>query len=650
MKPVVRCLVALGTLVISGLPAHRLSAAPSTAASIVIEDQPFTVSRSSRSRIVLRIPESVAVSRNSIIGVRLHRRIANRSSFRAIAAGEATAAIIDSVSVRVSQTNRQADGALAVSVSFSTRSDGASVIRVPFDGVYPLSVTLQSTADGPVVAEALTFIHRATADTPKVQASAAVRLESTPSLKADGTVEVDDKTRQKVERFLAFLDGFRSPVTLSIQPEIVASLAASTDPRDADLLARLHEALKTHTVTTSAFTTLDPSLFAAIGKSEEFIEQVRFGETTLNRILPGAPLQRGTWWATHALSVDGLALLRKAGIVSVILSPAAQRGTTSAASPSVLRRPDGQATELMSIVSVDSDIAGSLATGEPSVSAHRAVAEMLMERHDLLQQGTDPGSIRLVLSTPSGVLDENGSLEKAVGLLSGVSFTDMAAPQSVTATTPVVDFPAKTSHGGELRSAGITAAQAELTASQSMTDEADPRRALWASMLALGESSGVTEPNEYIAGLRAQLAATRGAVTVTTPKSITLSGRQAAIRIQLRNDSDRPLTVKVRMASVKLDLTQPVRLVTLPAGSTTEVEVAAGTRTNGRFPVSVRVTTPVGNQEVVPYITITAKVNAIAGLGQLVGISLLLVILAWWWSNWRRSRLAAPSATTVAHQ
>jgi hypothetical protein len=137
---------------------------------------------------------------------------------------------------------------------------------------------------------------------------------------------------------------------------------------------------------------------------------------------------------------------------------------------------------------------------------------------------------------------------------------------------------------------------------------------------------------------------------VTTPGSITLSGRQGAIRIQLRNDSDQSLTVKVRMASAKLDLTQPVRLITLAAGSTTEVEVAAGTRTNGRFPISVRVTTPEGGLEVVPYITITAKVNAIAGFGQLLSISLLLIILAWWWSHWRRSRLQAATATTVSDQ
>ncbi len=649
MRRLVRCAVALCVVALCGVPTQGVVAAPPTVPEIMIDDQPFNISRTSRAQFVFRLPESVPVSRNSIIGIRVHRRLANRSSFRAIASYEASAAVIDSVNLRVSQTVRRTNGSYAATVSVSTTYDGASVIRVPFEGVYPLTITLRSTVDGPVLAEALTFIHRTSGSVPKVQVSAAVRLESQPSLRPDGSVVVDDKTRRDVERFLGFL-GSAVPMTLSVQPEIVAALASSADPRDATLLARLHEALKTRTVATTAFTTLDPSLFAAIGQSEEFIEQVRFGETTLNRLLPGAPLQRGTWWATHALSVDGLALLRKAGIVSVILSPAAQRATSSAASPNVLRRPDGSSTELMSVISIDADLARSLTTGGFPVSTYRAVAELLMERHDLLEQGVPADAVRLVLSTPSGVLDDDGSLEKAVRLLSDVAFTDMAAPQSVTVDTPVVDFPTTTPHGGEQRVAGIAAAQAELRATQSMTDEADPRRALWASMLALGESSGVTEPNEYIAGLRGQLTATRAAVTVTTPKSITLSGRQAAIRIQMRNDSAQPLIVKIRMSSAKLDLTQPVRLVTLAAGSTTEVEVAAGTRTNGRFPVAVRVTTPIGNQEVVPYITITARVNAIAGLGQLVGISLLLVILAWWWSNWRRSRLATAAATTVADQ
>jgi hypothetical protein len=304
----------------------------------------------------------------------------------------------------------------------------------------------------------------------------------------------------------------------------------------------------------------------------------------------------------------------------------------------------------MSVISVDAGVAQTVTSGTEPSASYRAVAELLMEREDLLASGVPASQLRLVLSTPTGVLDANGSLERAARQLTGLVSTDFTAPQSVNTETPSVDFPELTRHGGEARSAGMAVARAEFNATVSMADDADPRRVLWQSLLSLGESSAVSEPNEYIAGVRSQLASTRGAVTVTTPGSITLSGRQGAIRIQLRNDSNQSLTVKVRMASAKLDLTQPVRLITLAAGSTTEVEVAAGTRTNGRFPISVRVTTPEGGLEVVPYITITAKVNAIAGFGQLLSISLLLIILAWWWSHWRRSRLQAATATTVSDQ
>jgi hypothetical protein len=301
-------------------------------------------------------------------------------------------------------------------------------------------------------------------------------------------------------------------------------------------------------------------------------------------------------------------------------------------------------------VSVDADIAKTLTTRSDTTAAYRAVAELITERDDLLAQSYSAETIRLIVSTPSGSLDSQAALRTAARLLSGFSTIDASAPQTVNAQTPAIDFPATTKHGGETRGAGIAIARTEYTATASMTDESDPRRTLWQSLLTLGESSAVADPNEYIAGLRAQLAATRGAVTVTTPNTITLSGRQGAIRIQLRNDSSQPLSVNVRMSSAKLDLSQPVRVVTLAAGSTTEVEVAAGTRTNGRFPISVRVTTPTGNLEVVPYITITAKVNAIAGLGQLVSISLLLIILAWWWSHWRRARLREAEPTTVSQQ
>ncbi len=35
---------------------------------------------------------------------------------------------------------------------------------------------------------------------------------------------------------------------------------------------------------------------------------------------------------------------------------------------------------------------------------------------------------------------------------------------------------------------------------------------------------------------------------------------------------------------------------------------------------------------------ITARVSEVAGLGQLVSVTLLLMLLAWWWNSWRKGR------------
>lgn len=654
MRDVLRKFVSIGALLLVSVPfshANIVTAATESTPRINIVEQPFLVTSSTRGRFVFQLPEGIA-TRSTTLDVRVHRRLASRTSFQSIANEEVEAAVIDTFSVPFVRLTSSDNNSYAVTIPFSSSANSASSLTTPFEGVYPVSLVLRrNPADAPL-AKALTFIHKRDADSkvPKVASTVAVRLAPTISTQPDGTLAMTDKVRTEIQEFISFISSYNSSLTISVQPETVYALSLSTDPRDTALLAQLQSLLRTRTVATSSFAALDPSLFAAIGRSQEFIEQVRFGEATLNRVLPGVPIQRGTWWVTHPLSNAGVSLLRTAGIVSLVLSPAAQRGVNTESPLGVLSRPDGTNSEFMSVVSVDAGVAQTISQHNDATSPYRAVAELIMERDDLLAKGRSPETMRLVLSTASGSLDASGSLAKAARLLAGLTATDMAAPQSVNAQTPAIDFPATTKHGGESRAAGIAVARTELLATASMTDEADSRRTLWQSLLSLGESSAVSDPNEYIAGLRAQLAATRRAVTVTTPGSITLSGRQGAIRIQLRNDSDQPLSVNVRMASAKLQLTEPVRVVTLAAGSTTEVEVAAGTRTNGRFPISVRVTTPTGNLEVVPYITITAKVNAIAGLGQLVSISLLLIILAWWWSHWRRARLKAAEPTTVSQQ
>jgi hypothetical protein len=213
--------------------------------------------------------------------------------------------------------------------------------------------------------------------------------------------------------------------------------------------------------------------------------------------------------------------------------------------------------------------------------------------------------------------------------------------------TPAVAFRKNNTSFDTSRTASIRATRRDLDATESMLASDDIRRETWPSLFALGTSTITASPGAYITSLRNKMRATRDAVTVTTPRSVTLSSRTGAIRIQVRNASDRDLTVRVRLTSAKLTLTDPNRIIVLTKGGTTELNVSATTRTSGEIPISIWVSTPEGNQSVVDPITISASVNAIAGFGQLISIVLLLVLFAWWWSNRRSARRERLNATTV---
>jgi hypothetical protein len=286
-----------------------------------------------------------------------------------------------------------------------------------------------------------------------------------------------------------------------------------------------------------------------------------------------------------------------------------------------------------------------------SLAAFHTAAELLVARSDLLNSGRPASSLRIVLSTQSGDPSASRNLAIASTALqgaTGVRLTDFAPTQIPSSDATSVRFPTVTPNSGAARAPGIAAARTELNATASMADPSDVRRELWSHLFALAVSNTVVDGDNYVAGLRSLLSDVRGSVSVTTPGTITLSGRSGAIRIQIRNDSEVPLTVRVRMASAKLRLEDPVRTVKLAAGGTTEVMVEAGTRTNGRFPISIRVTTPEGNLEVVPYIRVTARMNAIAGFGQYLSLFLLVLVLLWWWTHWRRARNQKARGTTVS--
>lgn len=623
---------------------------------LTVISQPFNITGASVVRFVFTAPNEALLDNRNIVDVQLHRRVATRDSLQSIATGEATVRVVDTVSTSLRNVSRDADGHLVLNTTVSMQSQAASSLTFSFDGVYPITLRIRNAQTDEVISSVLTFVNkRQDIVSSPVPITTLIRLSATPSLSPEGTVTVSDDTRQKVRDFVAFLTTYSAPLTIGIEPEILSALALSDQTQDAQLLTNLREQLRRFSVVTSTFATTDVSMFAAARLDDEFIEQLRLGESTLNRYLPDVVIQRSSWIADAPVTAAGAQLLRKAGIVSLLMMPNAQRNTSAAGSPAVMTRPEGRPSDYMSIVKVDSDIATALSSSSaktsPILSAYRGAAEAALIADDLRASGQSSDGLRIVVSSQTGELVANNALSltaRAIVGANGLSVVDMAAPYVVTAQTPITTFSSTPPTNSQDRAQQISAARRDLDATASMIGDADVRRDLWAHLLSMGESSRAGSAQRYLDGLSALLLATRQAVTINTPGTITLSGRDSIIRLQVRNNSATSLTIRLQLTSAKLELDTPDRLVELNPESTTEIEVPAQALSNGRFPISMTVTTPSGNVDVVARTTITARVNALAGYGQLVSISLLLVLGAWWWSHWRRGKIEAARATTVS--
>jgi hypothetical protein len=619
-----------------------------------IVSQPFNVFTTVNARFVLSPNLDTFVAADDRLEFLLHRRVASRDSFRSIADGDVIPAVTDSISFRMSRITRDYAGHLIAVVPITTSDKQGASLSIPFEGVYPLTIRIVDSETGDVVTSVLTFLNRrdTTLETPVVPFSTIVSLTGPPSLLPDGTSVITDIARDSVTRLVAFLTTFRSPVTISIQPEIIASFANSSLPTDVELFTKLRDLLRQHTIVNTTFTPSNPSLFAAMNLSGEFRAQLKFGEKTLNRLLPGVTIQRHTWMAMDNVDPPAMSVLKSAGITSVILMPSAQSLVTSERSLSLLGRVTRAGKEFVSVVSPLNG-ATQIKHAQPAGSerlAYKIAAELLVERDDLLAQENLPTEIKMGVVASFHDAAESGAVVTATKALSqsgGFSMSDFGGTFVVNPITPAVAF-AKNSTSFDISRAGsIRATRRDLDATKSMLGPEDIRRETWPSRFSLGTSTITNSPGAYITSLRTTMRAVRDAVTVTTPKSVTLSSQTAAIRIQVRNDSDQDLTVRVRLTSAKLTLTDPSRIVVLTKGGTTELNVSATTRASGAIPISIWVSTPDGNESVVDPITISANVNAIAGYGQLISVSLLLVLLAWWWSNRRSARRERLNTTTV---
>jgi uncharacterized membrane protein len=132
--------------------------------------------------------------------------------------------------------------------------------------------------------------------------------------------------------------------------------------------------------------------------------------------------------------------------------------------------------------------------------------------------------------------------------------------------------------------------------------------------------------------------AVRASVAVPPPFPFTLTGRESVLRLNLRNDAEEPRVVVVRARSPKLTFPDGDREVELGPSGNTEVELRVVARSNGTSSVEVELLTPALEQTVDGPVVLTARVNALTGLGQVITGGAVLVLLSWWFGHFRRRR------------
>ncbi len=651
----IACLTLLAPTIVSytAVSSSRVHAATPEGTMEIVE-QPFSIRISQYGVFRVLVPESIMNDNNAAIEVRVHGRITTRQQVQDVSDDGAIPRVTDVATVTIPNITVDDTGALLVRVPLQASNRGLSGLYMAELGVYP--ITIVARQEGRITAQTLTYVHRvAPDDTPDpVTTSLVVALRATPSIQPDGAVVVSDDLRDRINRFVDTITNVNAPFTIAIQPEILWSLQNSPDNQDSALLERLTASLTGRTLALLPFVPIDVSAASRAGATEEYLRQLRLGEDVLLQLLPNSVVQRSTTIISDPLDATGINLLRDAGRRTIIATPSAMDDFRYSSSSSVKNIANRNDASPMAMLLSDQTLHKVMKSpvSKPVERAHRMIAELLLHRNDLQQDGIKTADMRFVISTFDGTSPSQQLLQSLVALLradSAFALINSALDSPSTTSDAQVTVPRISSGDISERTNALARLQVERDATSSMLPDDDPRIVFWEQLDGLIISSEVDDYVPYVDGLEAQFQDLRDAVTLANPGSITLGSRNGDIRLQMRNTAPEDLTVRILMSSPKLEFPGGPQVATLTARSTTDIVIPVRTRTNGRFPVLISVTTPEGDYAVLAPTTFSARVTAIAGLGQLVMISFILIVLAWWWASWRKSRRERAAGGTVLH-
>ena len=407
---------------------------------------------------------------------------------------------------------------------------------------------------------------------------------------------------------------------------------------------------------------LDVSAATAAGVTEAYAAALDDGERLIEDAVGTAPT-RALHIVDEPLSGAGAQFLRDLGVGYLVMTPERYDSTFGTELPDTDRfvrvvLPDDGNVPLLVVDPIGEDFAPAradelLADATPTEWAVRTVATAVLEHR---RAGQTIRRSRLIALDSYAAPDPrlvNAFAEMAattpdLDVVDATEFVDATDVQRAPGGRTLV-LPERAGPDLTERLETIDATRLLLASTGSMlVDDGDARALEWNTQLDGLISTGVLdrEAASTIAQLAQEADSIRTSVVPPDPFTFTLTGRSDDITIRVGNRGTEPLDVVVHLESPKLTFPTNDLRVRLRPNDTTDVRMTVDARSNGTSPVSVEIRTPLGDTLAEP-VTLTSRVNALTGLGQVLTGAFVLVLGTWWFTNWRQRRRDEVVATTA---
>ena len=653
--------ISTSTPLILTLPAEAQRTQEIAAPGLKLSAQNFHIYTSGTLRFIFSVDDpnllnKLLTVKNSVIRVSIGARVTGGDQeVRDLISNPSLFVATDSVDFATQSLLRKQDGQFEITALTGdlsvvlgnglTSGSQNDLKKIEFNGrgIYPIRI--ESLINKVVRANVTSFVNRVDLSTriEPMPVNLLVTLDSANTLQLDGSHIVDDLTRAKISQLISLLELDGPLVSTQVSPQVIDGLSKSENPADQELLLRLTNAISKTNLIATSYLAFDPSGASQTQHEKEFNALVDLGQSTLSSRFTSNVAVSDVWIARTPLDQFGVDLLAKSGYRSIVMLPAAGAALGSfdnTARP--YRLVSGAKT--MSLYVADPTYVPQLGETKNSsfIAASAIAAQLLAQRSKIESDGGTPSLKRTVLTTQDGAVLNSNLIHEILLILKRVpqqisiqTLSDLPEPRQ-DAYKP--DLRVKDISQFELRMKNIDLLRADLNKLNSTLDQNSNTWAIWNERLMVMSSDTLTKTQreEFATQTRNELKSLRTAVTLEEGTTFTFGSRKSQLRLDLKNSSNEDLTIQVKVESPKLKLDRSMAVIEVPANSSNELVINAVALSNGLFPVDVRIFTADGSSQLGKKIEISARVNAIAGLGQVVTGVALLLLLTWWAAHFRR--------------